>query len=252
MNLFFRKYGEGQPLFILHGLFGSSDNWNTIAKKYGERFTTYIIDLRNHGQSPHHEEWNYSVMANDVIELMDAEGIEKVSIMGHSMGGKVAMFVTGKIPSRINTLIVSDIGIRYYRPHHTEIISALNDLDLNTIHSRKDAEQYMASRIPDLGVRQFLLKNLYWKDDKLAWRFNLDVISSSIESVGEKLPDNVLFTGKTLFIRGGNSSYIVESDYPGIKNHFPNAEFVTIEGAGHWLHAEKPAEYLEITLKFLK
>lgn len=252
MKLFFRKYGEGKPLLILHGLFGSSDNWNSIAKKYGESFSTYIIDLRNHGQSPHDPEWNYQLMSDDIVELINSEGLEKVSIMGHSMGGKVAMFLAGKIPDKIDKLIVSDIGTKYYKPHHTEIITALKGLDLGKVHSRKDAENYMETKIDDVGVRQFLLKNLYWKDEQLAWRFNLDVISEKIEAVGEKLPDEIIYSGKTLFIKGGNSKYIVESDYTQILQQFPNAEFISIPGAGHWIHAEKPIEYFDTTMKFLK
>jgi esterase len=255
MKLFFRKYGTGDPLIIMHGLFGTSDNWNTIAKKYGEHFTTYTIDLRNHGQSPHSDVWNYDVMAEDVAELMDAENISSAHIMGHSMGGKVAMFMAGKFPERLNKLIVADIAPKYYTPHHDEIIAALNGLDLHAITTRKEAEAYMETRITEDGVRQFLLKNLYWKEEpkgsKLAWRFNLPVITEQIDHVGKVLPANVFFEGPTLFLRGSESDYILDEDIDNIQEHFPNCKLDTIQGAGHWLHAEKPAEYLKVTLDFL-
>ncbi len=252
MKLFFRKTGSGEPLIILHGLFGTADNWNTLAKKYGELFSTYTVDLRNHGQSPHSDEWGYTVMAQDVIELMEAEGLEKINLMGHSMGGKVAMVMAGMIPEKINKLIIADIAPKYYRPHHTEILTALNGLDLVNTKTRKEAETYMELQIPDFGTRQFLLKNLYWNNEQLAWRFNLPIITQQIEKVGEELFDDVKYEGPTLFLRGGNSNYIHDSDIDNILEHFPNSELTTIEDAGHWLHAEKPMEYLEKTVRFLQ
>lgn len=251
MKLFFRKFGEGNPLIILHGLFGTADNWNTLAKKYGEQFTTYTVDLRNHGQSPHHDEWGYSIMAEDVIELMEDEGLENIYLMGHSMGGKVAMVVAGMIPDQISKLIISDIAPKYYKPHHTEILTALNGLDLVNTKTRKEAESYMELHIPDFGTRQFLLKNLYWNNEQLAWRFNLPVITQQIEKVGEELLSNIKYEGPTLFLRGGNSRYIKDEDIDSILEHFPNSTLSTINGAGHWLHAEKPTEYWEKTVEFL-
>jgi esterase len=259
MKLFFRKFGSGEPLIILHGLFGTADNWNTLAKKYGENFTTYAVDLRNHGQSPHSAEWSYTIMAEDVIGLMRDEGIESAFIMGHSMGGKVAMLVAGMIHDKINKLIVSDIAPKHYKPHHTEILEALNGLDLEKTKTRKEAEAYMESKIDDFGTRQFLLKNLYWKEEpngsQLAWRFNLPVITNQIEKVGESLrqaqDDNVVFEGPTLFIRGSKSNYIKDEDIDNILEHFPNSRLTTIEGSGHWVHAERPLEYLEVTKDFL-
>jgi esterase len=251
MKLFFRKFGDGKPLIIMHGLFGTSDNWNTLAKKYGEHFTTYTVDLRNHGQSPHHDHWDYESMAEDVSELMNDEGISSAHIMGHSMGGKVAMYMSGMFPQKIDKLIISDIAPKHYKPHHQEILAALNNLNFTIIKSRKDAETYMETKIPDMGTRQFLLKNLYWKEDHLAWRFNLPIISKNIEMVGTELPQPIVFEGPTLFIRGGNSRYILDTDIDDIVEHFPNSKLYTIEGANHWLHAEKPLEYLQVTTDFL-
>jgi len=252
MKLFFRKFGEGKPLIILHGLFGTADNWNTLAKKYGEEFTTYVVDLRNHGQSPHSNEWGYGVMAEDVIELINEEKLENVFLMGHSMGGKVAMVVAGIIPEKINKLIISDIAPKYYKPHHTEILTALNGLDLVNTKTRKEAEAYMESQIPDVGTRLFLLKNLYWNNEQLAWRFNLPIITAQIEKVGEELFNHIKYEGPTLFLRGGKSNYIKDEDIDNILEYFPNSKLNTITEAGHWLHAEKPIEYWEKTVEFLK
>lgn len=257
MKLFFRKFGSGQPLIILHGLFGTSDNWNTLAKKYGEYFTTYTIDLRNHGQSPHSEIWNYDIMADDIVKFLETENISSAYIMGHSMGGKVAMFMAGKYPLFIEKLIVSDIAPKYYPSHHIENLDALNGMDLTSISSRKEAESYMKLKIQDVGTRIFLLKGLFWKDyptsgkRTLAWRFNLPVITRDIENVGEALRKDVFFEGSTLFIRGEKSKYILDLDIDSIIEHFPNAILKTIEGAGHWIHADKPIEYFDTTLAFL-
>ncbi len=252
MKLHFRKYGEGFPLFILHGLFGTADNWNTLAKAYAEYFTTYVIDQRNHGQSPHCNIWNYDVMVEDLIELMDDEKLQTIYLMGHSMGGKTAMFTACLHPSRIQKLIISDIAPRYYPVHHTEIIEALLSIPLPSIRSRKEAETLLEKSIPDFAIRQFLLKNLYWQNDQLAWRFNLEIISKNIEEVGKKLPDEWRYEGSTLFVRGSKSQYILKEDENDIKKHFPNSNIITIADAGHWIHAEKPFEYFTETLNFLK
>lgn len=252
MKLFFRKYGEGTPLIILHGLFGSADNWNTMGKKFGEHFTTYLVDQRNHGQSPHSETWNYTAMAEDILELMEDEQIDKAHLMGHSMGGKTVMFSSMMYPERIEKLIVSDIAPRYYPVHHREILQALESVDLDKITSRKEAEAIIEPQINDFGTRQFLLKNLYWKDEKLAWRFNLDVISRKIEAVGEVLPVSAPFTHPALFVRGEKSNYITDEDWIEIKTIYPRADLYTMPGAGHWVHAEKPVEYFDLVMNFLK
>lgn len=254
MKLFHRIFGEEnkQPLIIMHGLFGTSDNWNTLAKKYAEKFNTITIDLRNHGQSPHSDEWTYKVMSEDVVELINDLGYSSAHVMGHSMGGKVAMFMAKYHPTIIDKLIVSDIAPRYYPPHHQEFLAALKGLDLENTTTRKDAEIYMESMIQDAGIRQFLLKSLYWKDEKLAWRFNLNVIDEKIESIGEELINDFQFENETLFVRGSKSNYITNEDMESIITIFKNCRFETVEGAGHWVHAEKPMEYLELTSQFLQ
>ena len=255
MKLFFRKYGSGQPLIILHGLFGQSDNWNTLAKKYAEQgFEVYCVDQRNHGLSPHADEWTYDAMASDLKELIENENLSSPAIMGHSMGGKTAMFFVMLFPGVAKKIIVSDIAPRSYPPHHSEIIKALNSIDFNKISSRKEAEEQMNKFNMDFGTNQFLLKNLYWKDEenkKLDWRFNLKVIAEKYENAGVEVP---FFTSEipALFVRGDKSGYINADDEDEIQRRFANAQIVTIAGAGHWIHAEKPQEYFDATIKFLK
>ncbi|MES1224513.1 MAG: alpha/beta fold hydrolase, partial [Bacteroidota bacterium] len=220
-HLFYRKLGQGKPLFILHGLFGSSDNWQTLGKKFSEHFEVYLIDQRNHGQSFHSEEWTYEAMSNDVLNLVEENKLGKISIIGHSMGGKAAMQFAIHHPEKLEKLIVVDIGPKYYPVHHRQILDALLELDLTKISSRKEAESFLAQRIKNVGELQFLLKNLYWKDTQnnmLAWRFNLDVINQKIETVGEEQnaeKDPVKIP--SLFLRGDKSAYISEDDIPGIK-----------------------------------
>ncbi len=261
MKLFFKKYGDGKPLIILHGLFGMSDNWMTLGKQFAENgFACYTVDLRNHGRSPHSDVFNYKVMADDLLELMSDENISSADFIGHSMGGKVAMFFAASAPEKINKLVVADISPRYYPPHHDGVISALSNVDLDFMLSRKEVEEKLRISIHDEATVQFLLKNLYWKEwttenekqQKLAWRFNLPAIEKNIDSVGEALPEHVLFNKPTLFIKGERSGYITSKDMKDIKKHFPKAQLQTIIGVGHWVHAEKPSEFLQTVLEFLK
>jgi len=247
MILFERHFGSGEPIIILHGLFGQSDNWTSIARKLGEHFTVYTLDLRNHGQSGHDNEMNYDVMADDLLETIDHFGIQKMHLIGHSMGGKVAMLFALKYPERLNKLIIADIGPRFYEPHHQKILYGLNQLDLDSLSSRIDAENELSLFIPDTGTRQFLLKNLYRDTEGgFSWRFNLPIITAKINRIGEQLPKGVCTT-PTLFFHGGKSDYIIPSDYSDILQYFPNAEFEIMQGAGHWLHAENPTEFIRIT-----
>ena len=187
MKLNFKKIGEGNPLLILHGLFGQLDNWMTFGKKISEQgFAVYLVDLRNHGQLPHCEIFNYDVLAADVVGLINDEQLHDVAIMGHSLGGKTAMTVALKNPQLISKLIVVDLATKYYPVHNTEVIDALIAVNLNVIKTRSDAEKKLIEKISDVGTRQFLLKNLFWiADGQLAWRFNLRVIEQQHEEVGE-------------------------------------------------------------------
>ncbi len=252
MKLNYRKVGEGKPLVILHGLFGSADNWFSIARELDKEFTMYLVDQRNHGDSPHDDEWNYDVMVEDLKELLNEEGLEKVFLMGHSMGGKTVMNFALKYPERVEKLIVADIAPRYYPVHHESILEGLNSLDLKAINSRKEADDALAKYISEPGIRQFLLKSLGRDTEGFAWKINLPVITKNIENVGEALPEGESFEGPTLFLAGANSNYIQQKDLPEILEFFPIYELEFVQNAGHWLHAEQPHAVVEEIRRFLK
>ena len=254
MKLFFKKTGEGRPLIILHGLFGMSDNWATLAKGFAEEgFAVYQVDLRNHGRSPHSDEFSYESMAEDIFELMNEEGIEQADFIGHSMGGKVLMFFSEKYSGKIEKMIIADIAPRYYSPHHQTILAALHAIETETLDSRKQAEEQLRSAIQDEGTIQFLLKNLYWREEsKLDWRFYLKGIENNIEEIGKAFSPKNPIQVSVLFLKGGNSGYINEMDEQEIKRIYPQAEIKTIQGAGHWVHAENPKAFFEITIEKLK
>ena len=255
MKLAFREYGSGQPLIILHGLFGQSDNWNTLAKRFGENnFHVFTLDLRNHGLSPHSDEWDYVLMAEDLKEFIAEHHLQNPVVIGHSMGGKVGMFFELQNPGIVKKLIVADIAPRAYESHHHVVLTALNAVDFSVIKTRKEAEAIMNEHIPDFGTKQFLLKNIYWKDNEtglMDWRFNLKVIDKEYQNIGVEVPNSTSNT-ETLFIKGEKSNYICDSDVTDIKNRFPNYKLTTIADAGHWIHAEKPHEFFEEVMKFIK
>lgn len=251
MKLNYKEFGEGQPLIILHGLMGMLDNWQAPAKMLWDDYRVIIVDLRNHGHSPQSDEHNYDVMVADVVELMDDLQIEKAHLLGHSMGGKVVMTLAQQFPERIEKLMVADIGPKYYPPHHQQVLAALDAVPLAELSRRTDAEDYMKPHLAEAGVRQFLMKSLYRPaKDQFDWRFNLKAIKLNIENVGQAT-DEMDYDGDTLFLRGGNSNYITDEDWPDIKMLFPNSYLITIDDAGHWLHAEKPAEFVEAVKEFL-
>lgn len=250
-KLNFKVFGEGEPLIILHGLFGSLDNWITLAKRFSENFKVYVVDQRNHGLSFHSDQFNYEVMSEDLMTFMNQENIESANLIGHSMGGKTVMNFAVSYPEKIQRLIVADIGPKYYPVHHTQIIKALYSIKVSELNSRKDADDQMSTLISNFGIRQFLLKNLSRDGDHFKWKMNLDVIASNIEEVGKALNQNATYAKETLFIRGQNSDYINDSDLNLINSIFPKAKLDTIEGAGHWLHAEKPQEFYDMVFNFL-
>jgi pimeloyl-ACP methyl ester carboxylesterase len=254
MKLNYKKYGEGEnTLIILHGLFGSLDNWQSLGKKFGEHFTTYIVDQRNHGKSPHLDSHNYQDMANDLDELLDDINVEYAFIIGHSMGGKTAMQFSIEQPHRVRKLIIVDIAPKYYAPHHQDIISALESIDFNVEKDRKQVQEKIAQKINNPGIIQFLMKGLTWvTKEQLGWKFNLKVLSAQIENIGEKLTGHAYFTNPTLFIKGEKSDYITEDDIDIIEDAFPMASHVTIGNAGHWLHAENPNQFFDEVITFLK
>lgn len=254
MKLFYRKFGQGQPLIILHGLFGQCDNWNTLAKQFAENgFEVFVVDLRNHGLSPHSDVWNYHVMSDDVLELINDNELNNVILLGHSMGGKVAMQFAVDHSQFLDKLIVVDIAPKYYPMHHQNVLKALQKVDFSTVKNRKEVEEILSEYISDFGTRQFLLKNIYWKTEtELAWRFNLKIIIEQIENVGEAQESNVACDIPTLFIRGENSNYILDEDIKAIQSVFPLSDIATVLGAGHWVHAEKPKDFFDRVMRFLK
>jgi pimeloyl-ACP methyl ester carboxylesterase len=254
MKLFYRKLGQGQPLIILHGLFGQCDNWNTLAKQFAENgFEVFIVDLRNHGLSPHSNVWNYQVMSDDILELINDNQLQNVILLGHSMGGKVAMEFAVNHSAYLNKLIVVDIAPKYYPTHHQNVLEGLQAVDFNVVKTRKEAEEILSKYISDFGTKQFLLKNIYWKTEtELAWRFNLKIIHEQIENVGKALVNNTVCTVPTLFIRGEKSNYILDEDLNSIQDIFSNVDLATIPDASHWVHAEKPKDFFDCVMGFLK
>jgi pimeloyl-ACP methyl ester carboxylesterase len=252
--LYSKIEGIGKPLLILHGFLGMSDNWKTLSSHYAsEGFQVHLLDLRNHGRSFHSDDFSYDFMVQDVFEYCQSNALKKIDIIGHSMGGKVAMLFSVKFPLIVDKLVIADIGPKYYKPHHQAILAGLNAIDFSQKPDRGQVEEVLKKFIPDVGTRQFLMKSLYWMETgQLGFRFNLKVFNVKIDEIGVSLPEKALFSGPTLFLRGGNSSYILDEDFAGIQKQFPNATFVTIPNVGHWLHAENPTLFLEETLKFLK
>lgn len=245
--------GEGHPLIILHGLFGSLDNWMTLAKKWSNNFEVWLIDQRNHGKSPHNEEHSYSLMAKDLHHFMEKNKIESAHILGHSMGGKTAMEFAIHFPEKVKKLIVVDIAPVAYQVHHWSIIKALKSVNLQEIESRKDAEIQLEKEIEEVGVRMFLLKNLNrLKEGLYEWKFNLDVLEKTIEPISEWPVSKGVFNKETLFIKGEKSLYILAEYGVNIAEKFPHYELEEIAGAGHWVHAEAPTIFYETVERFLE
>jgi len=248
-----RIIGEGKPLLILHGFLGMSDNWKTLGNQYSQNeFQAHLIDQRNHGKSFHSDDFDYELLADDLKNYMVHHNISSANLIGHSMGGKTVMQFACSNPKLVEKLIVADIAPKYYPPHHSEIINGLVSLNFEKINSRTEADNELAKHLSDFGIRQFLLKNLYWVEKgKLGFRFNLSILQNKMEEIGENISSTATFTGETLFLRGDKSEYILQNDFDIIKRHFPKAAINTISNAGHWLHAENPKEFLSETLNFL-
>ncbi len=252
MPLHFRQLGHGEPLVLLHGLFGSGDNWLGVAPRLAEKFQVLIPDLRNHGQSPHRAEMDYPLMAADVEEFLTEQNVEKVFIVGHSMGGKVAMQFALNFPARVQKLVVVDMAPRAYAPAHEEILAALLALDLARFQSRPQIEEALVSGIPSLGLRRFLLKNL-GRDDRghFVWKMNVRGVAENYSRLGEVLSPRRPFAKPALFIRGGKSDYVNAGDEVEIRKLFPAAQIRAIPSANHWVHADAPQEFVRLVLDFL-
>ena len=252
--LYSKIEGSGKPLLILHGFLGMSDNWKTMGMQFSENgFQVHLLDLRNHGRSLHSDEFNYEVMVQDVFDYCKTHKLDTINILGHSMGGKIAMLFATAYPEKVDKLIVADIGPKFYPEHHQTIFEGLNAVDFSKKPIRSEVEAILGEYVTDFGTRQFLMKSLFWKEPgQLAFRFNLSVFNTTMEEIGKALPDTAIYDKPTLFIRGGNSTYILDRDFENIKQHFPEAIIETIPNVGHWLHAENPKLFYEITSSFLK
>lgn len=254
MKLFYRQMGEGQPVIILHGIFGISDNWVSIGKRIADQYEVFVVDQRNHGQSPHSDTFNYFALADDLYEFIEDHQIVNPILIGHSMGGKVAMNFALDNPGKIEKLVVVDISLREYpaRQEHMDIIHAMRQVNFDEIDSRSDVEAIVAKSVKSKRVSMFIMKNLYRIGQKrYAWRMNVNGIYENIENVFIAVESPHTFDKPTLFIKGGASNYLLDSDYPLIKKKFPSAQLATIDGASHWVHADKPDELCQALSSFL-
>lgn len=252
LSLNFKTYGQGDPIIILHGLFGTLDNWQTIARQLSEEYLVYLVDQRNHGRSPHTEDFDYSLLAEDLKNFMEAEGMSQATIIGHSMGGKTAMQFAVTYSEMVTSLVVVDIAPKAYQGGHQEIFDALLSVNLEKVESRKMADEQLAVAIPDFGVRQFLLKNLTRnKEGGYEWKMNLPAIYNNYQKILANIIADDAYPESTLFIRGGRSGYIKKEDEIVIKSIFPKAQIATIPDAGHWVHAEAPKALLSTFENFM-
>ncbi len=243
--------GTGTPLLILHGYFGMGDNWKSQSNQLSQSYEVHLIDQRNHGRSFHSDDFDYELMVEDLLHYMDFHKLSSVNLLGHSMGGKTAMLFAVEYPERVEKLLVADIAPRNYPPHHDQILEALNAVDFSIISLRTEVDAVLKEYIEEVGVRQFLLKNVYRKTkEQLDFRFNLESLTAHNNEIGAPLPAFTEYEGPVLFLKGANSGYISEDDYGLINAHFRNSSIVTIPNAGHWLHAENPRDFLKETLGF--
>ncbi|MBZ0327380.1 MAG: alpha/beta fold hydrolase [Altibacter sp.] len=245
--------GTGTPFVILHGFLGMGDNWKTLGNQFAEQdYEVHLIDQRNHGRSFHSDDFSYDFLVKDLKAYCDHYKLNEIVLLGHSMGGKVAMLFAVSYPELVSKLLVADIAPKAYPPHHQDILKALTMLNFSEIDSRGEADTVLSAYIKDMGTRQFLLKNLYWKQrGELGLRMNLPVLSETIEEIGKPLPEGSFFLKDTLFLRGERSGYIEDMDELLIRKHFPKSKIRTISKAGHWLHAENPADFYRYVKDFL-
>lgn len=249
-KLNYRVLGNGEPLMILHGLFGSLDNWATLGRKWAEDFTVYLMDLRNHGKSPHLDSHGYPEMAKDIVEFFGDHGLRDVNLVGHSMGGKVAMEVALEYGDLLRSVTIADMGPGEYSRGHDEIFAAMNALDLS-VSSRRDVEEQLASHLKDKGIVFFLSKNLKRTDSGFEWKFNKEILERDYENILLPVNSSRQFDKPALFLKGENSNYIREKDMGMIKTLFPQYQLNIIENAGHWIHADNPDRFYTVVNQFL-
>ena len=248
----FKTFGSGDPIIIMHGLFGMLDNWQTIAKNLSEEYMVYVIDLRDHGKSEHTTDFNYPLLAQDIAEFLEAEWIHKSYIIGHSMGGKTALQLVKDYPELVEKLIVVDIGIKSYKGGHETILEALTSVPIDSVKTRADADKHLFRYISEPGIRLFLMKNLTRnKEGGYRWKMNLKLLIKHYQEILAGITFDEVVDIPTLFIRGGKSNYIQDEDLDEIFIHFEDMQLITIAAAGHWVHAEQPNELLSAIKSFL-
>jgi pimeloyl-ACP methyl ester carboxylesterase len=252
LELHYQRTGEGYPLLILHGLFGTLTNWQTAARGLAPLRSVYTLDLRNHGRSPHSDDAGYAAMAGDIFEFLDRHRLPQADLLGHSLGGKVAMVAALRDPSRISALVVADMTPRATPPRHDDVFGALDAFDPATVSSRAEADAAMAPLLPDPGVRQFLLTNLQrGEDGRYRWRMNLPVLRRSYAAHLEGVDSPRPYPGPALFVAGARSSYVTAGDHDAIHRLFPAARILTLPDSGHWVHVDQPALFLRAVQEFL-
>ncbi len=252
MQLHYETYGDGYPLIILHGLFGSLENWRTLSRAFSGCYRVYALDQRNHGDSPHSAEFNYAALANDVLEFMEQQRLASAYLLGHSMGGKAAMQVALEHPDRVDKLVVVDIAPKGYPRGHDAIFDALYSIQPGDFQRRRDIDAALAAKIPDTALRQFLLKNLaHDANGAFQWKIGLDEIYRHYDEIARGIGARGKFEKPTLFIRGERSEYIREGDEGAIKALFPYSRIVAVPGVGHWIHVEARRRFARIVLTFL-
>ena len=250
MQLHYQSFGDGQPLVLIHGLFGSSDNWGGIAKHFSQTHKVVCVDLRNHGKSPHHHSQKYADMASDLLKLCDTLHLDTIHLLGHSLGGKVAMQFATQYPERVDKLIVVDMAKRAYSDEHTHLMDAMMSVDLHHMQTRSDVDKALSDSIPNMMVRQFLLMNLIKTNNGLQWRINLPALKANYSEFISPVCEASYYHQPSLFIYGEHSDYINDSDLSHIKAHFTQAEFARLP-TGHWVHAEAPKAFINAASAFL-
>jgi esterase len=249
--LYSRSQGQGEPVILLHGLFGSMENLGALARPLAEHYCVHSLDLPNHGRSPHTDTTDIASMAEAVVAWMDAQGIAKAALIGHSLGGKTAMELALTHPQRVAQLTVIDIAPVLYSPHHSDVFEGLKQVNPSLVRQRSEAEALMLPHVPEVAVRSFLLKNLVKEETGFRWRMNLPVIARDYPALiaGNR---NGIYPGPVLFLKGGNSDYITSSHKDAILTRFPQSQLKIIPDTGHWLHAEKPELVSGLMLRFLR
>lgn len=252
MNLHYKKFGNGKSLIILHGLFGMLDNWITISKRIAQRHTVYLLDQRNHGRSPHADEFNYVMLSHDLEEFLQQQKLDKIHLIGHSMGGKAAMCFALKFPERLDKLVIVDIAPRKYNhPFFRNLLNFMDKFELSSYSNRIEIDEAFKNVIPNPVIRQFILKNISRRDDhSFDWKINVSSLYQNLDDIFAEVKSDNSFNGPVLVVRGAKSDYIIDEDISNISQLFPNSRLETIPNAGHWLHVEAEDAFCDVLKPF--